>query len=140
MPSPDDDHLTAYRGSRVVITGGLGFIGSNLALRLVELGARVTLVDSLHPRHGGNLNNTATIDEWVRTIRGDCVDADVMRALVPGQDFVFSLAGQTSHTDSMDDPQGDIAANCSAPVSVLDACRHLNPDARIIYTSTRVTV
>ena len=137
MPAPNTDRSTLYSGSRVLITGGLGFIGSNLALRLLKLGAGVTLVDNLHPNHGGNLSNIAQVSDQLHTVHGDCSDADTIRPLVQGQDFVFSLAGQTSHTDSMSDPEGDIRANCSAPAAVLDACRHLNPGARIVYTSTR---
>lgn len=129
--------VSGYRGARILITGGLGFLGSNLALRLHALGARVTLVDNLHANHGGNHHNIAPIAAHVRCVEADVGAAGVADELVVGQDVVFNLVGQSSHTDSMDDPLGDIAANCNATLAVLEACRRRNPRARIVYTSTR---
>ena len=103
-----------YRGRRVLITGGLGFIGSNLARRLVELGAEVMLVDSLIPDYGGNLFNIAGIEDRVRVNIADVRDAHAMHYLVQGQDFIFNLAGQVSHLDSMRDPFTDLEINCRA--------------------------
>ena len=94
----------SFAGHNALITGGLGFIGANLARRLVELGARVTLVDSLIPEYGGNLFNIAGIEERVRVNISDVRDEHSMAYLVQGQDFLFNLAGQTSHMDSMQDP------------------------------------
>src|SRR5207244_8285851 len=102
-----------------IITGGLGFIGSNLARELVELGARVTLVDSLVPEYGGNLFNIAGVEDRVQVNISDVRDEHSMRYLVQGQDLLFNLAGQTSHTDSMQDPYTDLDINCRAQVPIL---------------------
>lgn len=126
-----------YEGARTLITGGMGFLGSNLALRLHALGAQVTLVDNLNPNHGGNVHNIAAIADQVRCVEADVGNPDIACSLVSGQDYIFNLVGQSSHTDSMQNPLGDIAANCVAPLAVLEACRHRNPSARIVYTSTR---
>jgi UDP-glucose 4-epimerase len=122
---------------RVLITGGLGFIGSNLARRLVELGAHVTLVDSLIPEYGGNLFNIAGIEDRVRVNISDVRDQHSMRYLVQGQDYLFNLAGQTSHMDSMQDPVTDLEINCRAQLSILEACRQYNPAIKIVFASTR---
>ena len=126
-----------FRDKQVLITGGLGFLGSNLALRLVESGARVTLLDSLVPEYGGNLHNIAGIEDRVRVNISDVRDAHSMRYLVRGQDYLFNLAGQTSHMDSMDDPYTDLEINCRAQISILEACRQENPRIKIVFASTR---
>ncbi len=127
----------AFAGRRVLITGGLGFIGSNLARRLVELDARVTLVDSLIPQYGGNLFNIAGIEERVRVNISDVRDEHSMAYLVQDQDYLFNLAGQTSHLDSMRDPYTDLEINCRAQLSILEACRKHNPAIKIVFASTR---
>src|SRR5512137_51750 len=99
---------------RVLITGGLGFIGSNLAHRLVDLGADVCLVDSLIPEYGGNLSNIAGVEDRLRVNIADIRDPHTLRCLVRGRDVVFNLAGQTSHLDSMHDPFTDLDINCAA--------------------------
>ncbi len=121
----------------VLITGGLGFIGSNLARRLVDLGASVTLVDSLIPEYGGNLFNVAGIEDRVRVNISDVRDEHSMRYLVQAQDFLFNLAGQTSHMDSMQDPYADLEINVRAQLSILEACRKHNPHIRVVFASTR---
>jgi UDP-glucose 4-epimerase len=126
-----------FQGSRVLITGGLGFIGSNLAKRLVDLGAKVKLVDSLVPEYGGNLFNIAGLEKSVEVNISDVRDPHSMSYLVQGHDFLFNLAGQTSHLDSMKDPATDLEINCRAQLSILEACRHYNPAIRIVFTSTR---
>jgi len=126
-----------FRGRRVLITGGLGFIGANLARRLVDLGAQVTLVDSLIPAYGGNLFNIAGIEERVRVNISDVRDTHSMRYLVQGMDFLFNLAGQTSHIDSMEDPYTDLEINARAQLSILESCRHYNPAIKIVFASTR---
>lgn len=134
---PDAYH-TIFADTRCVITGGLGFIGSNLAMRLLELGAKVVLVDSLIPEYGGNLHNIAGLDrERVAVNIADVRDEYSMNYLVQEQDFVFNLAGQTSHLDSMNDPYTDLEINCRAQLSILEACRKHNSRARIVYASTR---
>ncbi|MBO9322629.1 MAG: NAD-dependent epimerase/dehydratase family protein [Roseiflexus sp.] len=131
------EYAGAYRGSRVLITGGMGFIGSNLAHRLVELDAQVTLVDSLIPIYGGNQRNIAGIEHRVRVNIADVRDEYSMNYLVQGQDYLFNLAGQTSHLDSMTDPYTDLEINCRAQLSILEACRKHNPNLKLVYASTR---
>lgn len=131
------DTESGYRGSNVLITGGLGFIGSNLAIRLVSLGANVTLVDSLIPEYGGNLFNIATIKSQVQTNICDVRDPHAMGHLIRNQDFLFNLAGQTSHMDSMTDPMTDLEINAKAQLSILEACRKSNPKVSVVFASTR---
>lgn len=121
----------------MLITGGLGFIGSNLARQLVALGARVTLLDNLFPNYGGNRHNLAGLGRQVRVVIGDVRDRDLLARLVRGQDILFNLAGQTSHMDSMSDPDTDLEINCRAQLSLLEACRRHNPGLRIVFASTR---
>lgn len=127
----------SLRERRVLITGGLGFIGSNLARRLVDLGARVTLVDSLIPEYGGNQFNIAGIEDKVRVNISDVRDEHSMRYLVQGQDYLFNLAGQTSHADSMTNPYTDLEINCRSQLSILEACRKNNPKIKVVFASTR---
>jgi UDP-glucose 4-epimerase len=127
----------AYAGCRALVTGGLGFIGSHLAARLADLGAEVTIIDSLIPEYGGNLYNVREIEDRVRISFTDIRDPWSMRYLVEGQDFVFNLAGQVSHIDSMEDPETDLDINCKAQLSLLEALRETNPEARIIFAASR---
>jgi UDP-glucose 4-epimerase len=124
-------------GKRVLITGGLGFIGSNLARALVEVGSRVVLLDSLVPEYGGNLANIAGIEDRVRINVSDVRDTHSLRHLVRDQDVLFNLAGQTSHLDSMKDPFTDLEVNCASQLSILEACRRHNPDVKIVFAGTR---
>jgi UDP-glucose 4-epimerase len=127
----------AFKGRRVVITGGLGFIGSNLAHRLVELGARVTLIDSLIPEYGGNLHNIAAIRRRVTVNISDVRNNHALPSLLRGQDYLFNLAGQTSHMDSMAEPDTDLEINCRAQLALLEVCRKYNPGIRVVFASTR---
>lgn len=129
--------MNAYHNKKVLLTGGLGFIGSNLARVLVAQGARVTIVDSLIPQYGGNLFNIESIHEMVHVNICDVRDPHAMKHLVQGKDFLFNLAGQTSHIDSMKDPQTDLEINASAQLSILEACRLNNPEIKIVFASTR---
>lgn len=126
-----------FNEARVLITGGMGFIGSNLARRLVGLGARVTLVDSLMPHYGGNPRNISDILDRVAVNISDVRDRHNFRTLVKEQEYLFNLAGQTSHHDSMHDPFTDLDINCTAQLAILEACREVNPDIRIVFASTR---
>jgi len=130
-------NLTSFESKKVLITGGLGFIGSNLAIRLVELGADVTLVDSLIPSYGGNLWNVESIKDQVQINISDVRDPYSMKYLVSGKDFLFNLAGQTSHIDSMENPETDLAINTLSQLQILEACRHHNPGVRVVFASTR---
>jgi len=135
--APPPNLRRTYAGRRVLITGGLGFIGSNLARALVGLGARVSIVDSLVPEYGGNRRNLAGIASRVRVHLADVRDWPRLPDLILGQDFLFNLAGQTSHMDSMTDPQTDLDINCRAQLAILEACRQHNPGIRIVFASTR---
>jgi UDP-glucose 4-epimerase len=135
--APPTNLRRTYAGRRVLITGGLGFIGSNLARALVGLGARVTIVDSLIPEYGGNRRNLAGVAARVRVHLADVRDWPRLPDLIHGQDFLFNLAGQTSHMDSMTDPQTDLDINCRAQLAILEACRQHNPGIRIVFASTR---
>jgi len=126
-----------YRGRRVMITGGLGFIGSNLARRLAELEADILLVDSLIPDYGGNLFNIAGIEDSVRVNVADVRQASTMNYLVRDREVIFNLAGQVSHIDSLRDPHTDLEINCRSQLTLLEACRRHNPSAKVIYASTR---
>ena len=126
-----------FCGKRVIVTGGLGFIGSALAERLAGMGAQVTLVDSLIPEYGGNLFNIDGLEGKVRVNISDVRDEHSMRYLIQGQDFLFNLAGQTSHMDSMQDPFTDLEINCHAQLSILEVCRKYNPAVKIVFASTR---
>ena len=130
-------HSDPFRDKRVLITGGLGFIGSNMARRLVDSGADVTLVDSLIPEYGGSLFNIDGLEDRVRVNIADVRDRHSMAYLVQGQDYLFNLAGQTSHMDSMEDPYTDLEINCLAQLSILEACRKHNPAIKVVFASTR---
>jgi UDP-glucose 4-epimerase len=126
-----------FNRKKILITGGLGFIGSNLARRLVDWGGRITLVDSLIPEYGGNLYNIKDFKDRVAVNISDVRDRYSMEVLVQGQDFLFNLAGQTSHLDSMLDPHTDLEINCRAQLSILEACRRVNPLIKVVFASTR---
>ena len=122
---------------KILITGGLGFIGSNLARRLVELENEVTVVDSLIPEYGGNLRNLFDLEERISINLSDIRDQYSICEIVKGHDYLFNLAGQTSHLDSMENPFTDLDINAKAQLSILEACRKNNPETRIIFASTR---
>jgi UDP-glucose 4-epimerase len=128
-----------YEGKRVLVTGGLGFIGSSLAIRLLDLGASVLVVDSLIPETGANLFNLEPVQDHprlsVRTV--DVRDVLAMQRLMRGQSVIFNLAGQVSHIDSMQDPFTDLEINCRSQLAMLEACRHNAPEAKVVFASTR---
>ena len=126
-----------FAGKHILITGGLGFIGSNLARCLADAGAHLILVDSLIPDYGGNLFNIDGYADRVTVNIADVRDEYSMDYLVQGQDILFNLAGQTSHLDSMNDPYTDLEINVRSQLSILEACRKKNPDIKIVYASTR---
>lgn len=126
-----------FRDTQVLITGGLGFIGSTLAIRLIDLGAQVTVVDSMIPEYGGNLWNIEPVRDRVRVNIADVRDEHAMKYLLRHQDILFNLAGQTSHLDSMEQPYADLEINARAQLSILEACRRYNPDIKVVFASTR---
>lgn len=133
----ESSHRPIYAGKRVLITGGLGFIGSNLTRALLKLGAEVTVVDCLIPEYGGNRRNLAGVERRLHVNISDVRDHHSLPQAIRGQHFLFNLAGQTSHMDSMTDPQTDLEINCRAQLSILEACRLHNPEIRIVFASTR---
>ena len=126
-----------WKGRRVLLAGGAGFIGSNLALRLVAEGASVLIADAYLPNQGANPRNLAPLAGKVRVVVGDLRRRAFAEGLVEGCHTVFNLAGQTSHLDSMEDPFPDLASNCEAQLSLLEACRRRNPGARVVFAGTR---
>jgi dTDP-glucose 4,6-dehydratase/UDP-glucose 4-epimerase len=126
-----------FKGKQVLITGGAGFIGSHLARRLVALGAQVMIVDSLIPQYGGNLFNLHDLKDKLTINIADVRDPHSMTYLVQEKDYLFNLAGQTSHIDSMQNPFTDLDINAAAQLSILEACRKHNPSIKIVFASTR---
>lgn len=131
------DLASAYTGKKVLITGGLGFLGSNLALGLAELGADVTVVDNFLALHGANAFNVEPMRKQIKSVKGDIRNAALMKKLLKGKDFLFGIAAQTSHTDSVDHPQLDADINVRGQLNLLETCRAVNPGVKIIYCSTR---
>jgi len=126
-----------FINKNIIISGGLGFIGSNLAIKLVGFGANVTVVDSLVPEYGGNLWNVEPVKNKIKIHIADVRNEKIMRRLIQGQDFFFNLAGQTSHLDSMKNPFVDLEINAKAQLSILEECRKFNPAIKIVFASTR---
>jgi UDP-glucose 4-epimerase len=136
-PEPDPALGAAFAGARALVTGGLGFIGSAVAARLVGLGAQVTLFDALYPEGGGNAANIAPIADRVRVEIGDLRDPGAAAPHVAGIDYLFNIAGRSSHVGSLADPFGDLDVNCRAMLGLLDLCRERAPGATIVFAGTR---
>jgi UDP-glucose 4-epimerase len=134
VPAPD---AAPFAGSRCLVTGGLGFIGSNLARSLVEAGAHVTVVDALVPRHGGNRRNLDGAGTGVEVVVADISNATAVSDAASRADYVFNLAGQISHVDSMEDPIADLDLNTRSHLAFLELLRRVNPTAPVVYASTR---
>jgi UDP-glucose 4-epimerase len=132
-----DDYRGFYTGRRVLVTGGLGFIGSNLARELVTLGADVLLVDALIPEYGGNLFNIADVRDRVALNISDIRNESITKVLVADREVIFNFAGQVSHIESMRDPYTDLDINCRAQLSLLESCRKFNQGVRVVYAGTR---
>lgn len=126
-----------YRGKKVLITGGLGFIGSNLARELVKLGCNVTIIDSLYHMGGGNLFNIKGIEDKIKLNFADMRDIAAVNQLVKDKDCIFNLAAQLSHVGSMENPVEDLEINCLGTLTLLEACRKYNCDTKIIFSGTR---
>ena len=129
--------MKSYSGKNILVTGGLGFIGSNLARKLLKLGSKLTLVDNLFAQYGGNLFNIHDIHDQVSVVLCDVRDSEAMTRVLKGKDYLFNLAGQTSHLDSMLDPQTDLEINAAAQLAILESCRKVNPKIKIVFASTR---
>jgi UDP-glucose 4-epimerase len=137
MTKGPDSRFAAFRGARVVVTGGLGLIGSALARRLVELGSDVLLIDNMMPEGGANPANIATFRDRVQVDIADIRDREAMHSLLAGRDFLFDLAAQTSHLDSMKAPFEDLAINATAQLQLLETCREVAPAIVIVHAGTR---
>ncbi len=131
------DYRERYRGRKVLVTGGLGFIGSNLCRTLVDLGADVVAVDAMIPEYGGNMFNVAGYEQRMHVNIGDVRNQTAMDVLVRDREIIFNLAGQVSHIDSMRDPYTDLEINCRAQLSMLEACRKFNPGVKVVFAGTR---
>jgi UDP-glucose 4-epimerase len=129
--------MNDFTNMPVLVAGGLGFIGSNVVRRLVTLGANVTVIDGLIPDQGGNLFNIGSVDDQVRVVNGDVRDSTLFGDLIKGKRLLFNLVGQVSHIDSMQDPMADLEFNVRSQIAMLEVCRRLNPEIKVIYTSTR---
>lgn len=126
-----------FANKQILITGGLGFIGSNLAIKLVNAGAHVTVIDSMNPNYGGNLFNVQPVKNYLHINYSDIRDEHSLRYLIKDKDYIFNLAGQTSHMDSMTDPFVDLEINAAAQLKLLETCKKYNPKVKIVYASTR---
>ena len=133
----DPKHFGEYKGRTALVTGGLGFIGSNLVRRLVEVGAEVSVLDALLPDQGGNTFNVRDVRDLIEVHTADIRDEKVVNHLVGGVDYIFNLAGSVSHLDSIRHPLRDLDHNCAAPLTLLEACRNFNPHVKVVFTSTR---
>lgn len=129
--------MNTFEGKKVLVTGGLGFIGSNLSRRLTELGADVTVFDNCDPEGGANPFNVRDIEQSITIIPGDIRDKLAMKWAVVGKEYIFNLAGQTSHRESMAHPYKDLETNACAQLSLMELCRKYNPGVKIVFTSTR---
>ncbi len=132
--------IEEYRHKKVLITGGLGFIGSNIAHKLIHLDANVTILDNLAPLYGGNMFNIDDIKDKISLIHGDVRDIDTISKLVKDKDFIFHLAGQVSHIDSSEIPFEDLDINCKGYLNVLEACKKSNKNSKIIFSSSRLVL
>jgi nucleoside-diphosphate-sugar epimerase len=128
------------KGSRVLVTGGLGFIGSNLILKLVRIGAVVTILDAMLPQYGSNVKNIEEVKDRVKIVVGDVRDSAVVAECVKAKDYIFHLAAQVNRAISMDDPMVDVDINLKGTLNVLEACRKQNDSAKMIYAGSRVQV
>lgn len=126
-----------FKKKKILITGGLGFLGSNLAHRLLQEGAQITVLDCLLNNHGGNLFNIADIKNDISLVKGDIRNEPLVKKLIKNQEILFNIAAQTSHTDSVKNPLLDADINNRGQINILEACRNFNPSVKIVYCSTR---
>lgn len=126
-----------FKSKKVLITGGLGFVGSNLSIKLAELGADVLIVDNMLPRQGGNIFNIDPVKDKVKVNISDIRNPTSMNHLVKGMDYIFHIAGQVNHVDSVKNPLNDLSINVEGTLVLMEALRMNNPAARVIFTGTR---
>lgn len=133
----NEDYSGEFKGKKVLVTGGLGFIGSNLSIELVRLGADVTIADAMIEGYGGNLFNVEPVRDDVHINYCDIVNENAMNCLVKGKDYIFHLAGQVCHVMSLTNPFPDIDINIKGTAILMEACRKFNREACVVYTGTR---
>src|SRR3989344_1859136 len=138
--SSNNDYLSEYANKKVLITGGLGFIGSSIARKLVSLGAKVTIIDNLDTLYGGNLFNIEDVKDKIEIVSGNTSDQNLIERLLLDKDVIFDLAAQVSHSDSSQMPFEDLEMNCKSHLILLEACRQKNPKAKIVFSSSRLTL
>ncbi|MDX2170360.1 MAG: NAD-dependent epimerase/dehydratase family protein [Deltaproteobacteria bacterium] len=138
--SPALDAMRAYRGKRVLITGGLGFLGSTLADRLCAAGAEVTVVDSLNPLYGGNRYNVRGVRGALTTVVHDLRDLAAVRPHIEAADYIFHLAAQVSYIDSLSMPLDDLMLNAGLTLQLLEECRRLTVKPTLVFASSRMVV
>src|SRR3989344_5890453 len=138
--SSNNDYLSEYANKKVLITGGLGFIGSSIARKLVSLGAKVTIIDNLDTLYGGNLFNIEDVKDKIEIVSGNTSDQNLIERLILDKDVIFDLAAQVSHSDSSQMPFEDLEMNCKSHLILLEACRQKNPKAKIVFSSSRLTL
>jgi len=126
-----------FKDKKILITGGLGFIGSNLAIKLYGLGAKITILDGMIEGHGGNVFNIDPIKKSVHVHFSDIRNRKTINYIVRDKDFIFHLAGQNDHVLSLRDPFPDIDINIKGSAVLLEACKNFNKEAKLIYTGTR---
>ncbi len=129
-----------YKNKNILITGGMGFLGSNLAHRMVNLGANVTLLDNLNPLYGGNPYNIFDISNKVNIVIGDIRNVETLKILIKKTDYIFHFAAQVSYIDSISMPDEDLDVNAWATLNLCEICRKHNPNAKIIFTSSRMVL
>lgn len=129
--------MKAFKNKKILVTGGLGFVGSNLAIKLVELGAKVEIIDAMIPRQGANYFNIDSVKKEVKVYEDDIRDPKAVKRLIKGKDYIFHLAGQVSHVDSIRDPLKDLSINVEGTLVILEECRKNNPETKFIFTGTR---
>jgi UDP-glucose 4-epimerase len=129
--------MNSFKNKKVLVTGGLGFVGSNLSIKLAALGADVLIVDNMLPREGGNLFNIEPVKDKVQINISDIRNADSMNHLVKGMDYIFHIAGQVNHVDSVKNPLNDLSINVEGTLIIMEALRKNNPSAKVIFTGTR---
>lgn len=135
-----NQELGMLKDSRVLVTGGLGFIGSNLILKLVDMGAAVTILDAMLPEYGSNAKNIEEVKSKVKIVVGDVRDSAVVGECVKAKDYIFHLAAQVDRTIAMANPMVDVDINLKGTLNVLEACRKQNDSAKVIYAGSRVQV
>jgi len=133
----DKINMNEFKNKKVLITGGMGFVGSNLSIRLASLGAEVLIVDNMLPRQGGNVFNIEPVKDKVKVNISDIRNPTSMNHLVKGMDYIYHIAGQVNHVDSVKDPLNDLSINVEGTLVLMEALRMNNPEAKVIFTGTR---